>query len=849
MSNRSGHRDRLWLFLGFGFFSLSAEMVWMRLLSTILGSERISVYYTTAGFFLGVALGAWLLNGRIYASRSPLKWFGTCGVLAGAYTVMSPPLFHSLNDIILPGPTFIWALIILLPGSACFGGMFTAMMSMSDRQGGNTDSRRAGILYALETLGGAIGIFLLLFGIIPFFGVQAAASTSGVTGIVVGGLAIWRSRNNLQGGDVEGGHANNVIPGILLFLLGFIGLSLQVHLLNVLGQTLSNTVYTFGTALIIYLAGTSIGAGIQSRVCIGVSLPGLFMIYLAAVGIAGWGPVKLPGWVILDTKPEALSHIISRECIILSATFLPPAIVSGSLFVRLLAFYLKSHAGLGLAINSLGAALGPIVLVSFGHAVLGYTGTYFALLILIFLGAVLAVKREPLSSKKKWVGGLAIASAIFVLSPRNMDQVGVQNGWTEKARHQSLFGTVLVTEKQGLARLQLNHYLMGGQLGFGEARMGHLGLLTHPNPKRVLVLGMGSGVTAGAALAYEIEQLDVVDIVPELQNTLSAFDRFNNELASDQRVTIHSRDARSFLRESKETYDVIIADLFHPARDGASSLYAAEHYALIQSRLNAQGVFVQWLPLYQLSTRNLQSIMRTAQSVFPEIEGMLGLYNRDYALLGLVSAKSAPDYNVIRKTTGLGRTPSRYVDGPRDWASCFWLKSEDILRLSEGAFINSDLHPQLNFSALDILIREQSQLSRSNLDWLIENRSTPWHWKKKNSSDMRFKQYSEAATHYLSAEKLRQQESYEPQSLVDLYLSAYQASPEFKPVHGKLYGIARQQPLLADYIYPKMLSMHPMERKPYTLYLQHLKITGQGKRYGMVVQEYARRFGATDGLQ
>src|SRR5690606_30731787 len=108
-----------------------------------------------------------------------------------------------------------------------------------------------------------------------------------------------------------------------------------------------------------------------------------------------------------------------------------------------------------------------------------------------------------------------------------------------------------------------------------------------------------------------LRHVDAVELVPAVLEQLHHFADINGAVAEDDRVRLHAADARRFVAASAERYDVIVADLFHPGRDGAGNLYAREHFENVREHLASGGVFAQWLPLYQLDAPTLRVVMRT----------------------------------------------------------------------------------------------------------------------------------------------------------------------------------------------------------------------------------------------
>ena len=137
----------------------------------------------------------------------------------------------------------------------------------------------------------------------------------------------------------------------------------------------------------------------------------------------------------------------------------------------------------------------------------------------------------------------------------------------------------------------------------------HIPLLIHPKPQRILFLGMGTGITAGASLSHNVEQVDVVELVSTVIPAAKRyFSPWTNNLFSDQRVKIIADDARNFLLGSNQQYDIIVGDLFTPWHAGTGSLYTVEHFQQVKNHLAPAGHFAQWLPLYQLTHESFSTI-------------------------------------------------------------------------------------------------------------------------------------------------------------------------------------------------------------------------------------------------
>jgi spermidine synthase len=198
---------------------------------------------------------------------------------------------------------------------------------------------------------------------------------------------------------------------------------------------------------------------------------------------------------------------------------------------------------------------------------------------------------------------------------------------------------VAVVEDERHRSIVLNNfYLLGGTASTGDERQqGHLPLLLHPHPARVAFLGMGTGITAGAALLHPVERVVVLELVPEVVH--AAKDHFaeaNLGLAGDRRVEIRQEDARNYLAACGSAFDVIVGDLVVPWRPGESSLYALEHLQRARRALRPGGIFCQWLPLFQLSREQFEIALATFLDVFPHASLWRGDFLADQPALALV---------------------------------------------------------------------------------------------------------------------------------------------------------------------------------------------------------------------
>ena len=152
-----------------------------------------------------------------------------------------------------------------------------------------------------------------------------------------------------------------------------------------------------------------------------------------------------------------------------------------------------------------------------------------------------------------------------------------------------------------------------------QRMLAHLPALVHRDPRSVLVVGFGAGVTAGSFVPYPgLERLTICEIEPLIPKIVSKyFTRANNDVLNDKRTHVFYDDARSFILTTKEKYDIITSDPIHPWVKGAASLYTREYFEAVKAHLNPGGVVSQWVPLYESTLEAVKSEIATFLEVFP----------------------------------------------------------------------------------------------------------------------------------------------------------------------------------------------------------------------------------------
>lgn len=891
--------DRLLLLAFFlsGTAALGYEILWTRLLSLALGSETLGILGVLAGFFGGLAIGSWLLHDAARRARNPLRLFAILETVAALYAALSPFLLYALarrlpawlgpaagdNDTTLALVLALGvATLVLLPATLCMGATLAALVEARRRAlPEDDDGHGLGRLYAVNTAGATCGVLATVFWILPTLGMVGSAILLAALGLGAAGLAIvWgrraeRSEAPRADDRAAGSAARWAYP--FLALTGFAAVGLEVAGVHILAQILEDTVYTFAGALAMYLIGNAAGAALYATL-----LPFLkrfearkttaLLLFLQTVSIALAAIyLRLSPGVLEQLAPPGSSytrHLVS-ELVIAGWVFLTPTLVMGALFSHIVAQLASRGVGRAYALNTLGGTIAPFVFGLVALRGLGYAAAFYSAAA-IYGALLLYTVLAGWISRGRGFAAVAAAAVMLLIAPPSLVLIEVEPGWEVVAEEPSLYGLVRVTQpargpRSGQGpdmptdrRLQINrHFRMGGSLSFGEQRMGHLPLLLKPDARSVLFLGVGTGATLSAVRHYPLERVEAVEIVPEVLDLLPLFEHVNEGVADDPAIRFHAADARRYAAASRQRYDLIVGDLFHPARDGAGTLYSLQHFQTLADRLEDGGLLVQWLPLYQFDEANLKTVLRTFLEVFPDVHTMLGIYNVATPALALIGALEEGDLRLDLEHLETRLEKPVYerllMRDLRDTLASYMLDRQALERFAGEGPINTDLTPTVLFEAPKSAYEKRPDLQWGNLVALLPHRRLfPEGWVE--SEDPRravalrqqTEAFSRALTFYLQGEVLRAEApgGPPPDEALELYLRAFETAPEFTAVQAILWAVARRDPTRAETIFERVLARDPDNRRAHYERLGHLESIGDRDRFQSALQQARALFGA-----
>jgi spermidine synthase len=657
-------RPILLMFLASGCAALIYEIVWLHLLRLVIGASSLSVGIVLASFMGGMFAGSLAFARWVPRTRNPLRVYAVLELGIGACGLLMPLLLPIVRSVYSEtaghGPLGIAlraviAAILLLPPTAMMGATLPAVA----RRYPNTVAGHSSLagLYAANTLGAVVGCLVCGFVLLAIWDVWVATLVAVAINLIIAFAARQLAARGDSAPLVAAERAPQPAPAfvgvtqpntayfvyIAAALSGATALGAQVLWTRLLTLLFGATVYAFSIILAVFLGGLGIGAVFAARAIKNGIDPvrGLASTQLALVPALLWS-VGLLADVLPYSSPATLTPVYALHSLHLLRAIevmLPAAILWGMSFPFALAAVEHDDPGRATgrvyAANTMGSIAGSLV-VSFWT--IPRLGTHSSGQILIMVaavsGAVLIPRLLRIRSLMPQLGAavatLGIGAACAAIAPA-VSGVFLAHGrhiWSvdERDRYPYISEGAASTVAVHIAPDGSRHFHVSGRVEASsnaadmrlQRLLGHLSGLAHPDPKRVLVVGLGGGVTAGAlALHPEIERLVISEIEPRVAGAARLFSRENYHVLDDPRVEVVYDDARHFLATTDERFDVITSDPIHPWVRGNSVLFSREYYEIVKARLTPDGIATQWVPLYDTSEEAIKIQMRTFLGAFP----------------------------------------------------------------------------------------------------------------------------------------------------------------------------------------------------------------------------------------
>jgi spermidine synthase len=632
---------------------------------------------------------------------------------------------------------------------------------------------QVGRLYAFNTFGAVLGTYAAGFHLIPILGIRTTLHLAAVANLGIGALAVVFDRHLSQLGSLPARAASpsQVLPlpdsttsdhptgggRRLAVWLAVIGLGIsgaasmmyEVAWTRALALIIGSSTYAFSTMLVTFLAGLALGSYLFSRVAGRVRVnPFLFGGLQLSIGLTALVVTpffdRLPEvflWTFQISQSPGFMKAIQFTISAL-AMFLP-TLFMGATFPCVVQIASKE-------LDRVGQDVGRIYFVNTGGAIAGTVLAGFLLIptwgleatlkLAVSLNLFLALALFVASTEViRWRRGAAalvpllLLVVLFVSPP--WDARAMASGAHIYGRgYFALLGkadfrqaiasfnrllyykdgisaTVSVHQEGGFVFLKVNGKTDASNRGDMHTQLmsGHIPFFYHPTARSALVLGLGSGVTAGAVALHPVERIDVLEIEPAVVEAAAFFAKENRDVLKNPKVKLSIADGRNFLLASQEKYDVIISEPSNPWMRGIGNLFSLEFYELVARRLAPKGIVCQWIHIYGLFPEDLKMVIKTFRSVFPHTL----VWNTTAGDLLLVGSKEplTLDYDNLQSRynalPGVREDMARLgLNSPLALLADFVLPEEDTALFAQHALVNTDDLPLLEFSAPNSLYLE-----------------------------------------------------------------------------------------------------------------------------------------------
>jgi spermidine synthase len=693
-----------------GATGLIDQLCFSKYLSYIVGSTAYAVSAVLAAFMTGLAIGAhWGGKASLRVVR-PLRAYGLLELIVAAAVAATPLAFHLLTPLYanlarsmpnsllaLSALRWLTALGLVVIPTMAMGATLPLLSRSFDTGEASAHAaalreRRLGALYAINTLGGAVGALAAAYLILPVLGVDGTVFASAAGSALVAVLALtFGARVVVSTSSAEASEERASEPTaherrplfFLAFVSGALVFAAEVVFTHLLALIIGNSAYAFGLILAAFLSCLFLGASRASsarRRFGDASLP----LGLAASGLGL--ALSLPLWdklpYFFDNTGEVLTSFAAREATRGVAAFLMlflPTTLMGLTFPLLLqraAGYANVGAWVGrlTAVNTLGAVLGALLT---GYVFLPWLGSQRALLAIALCFALAAsfvvgwagAKRRPVILMG---AGATLLLALF--SPRwdlamltsgtNVYFDGYHAPDKILMMREDVHGGVTTVTDTGGVRTLLTNGKFQGNTGWemnAQRFFAHYPSLFVKEYRDLLVIGLGTGTTLGTLAGYPWQKIDVAEISPSILFAAKTyFTGPNLGAIDDPRVTIHHADGRNFVLVQEQKYDLISMELTSVWFAGASSLYSREFYQLIHERMKPGAVFQQWVQLHHVRPRDFATILNTLRHQFAHVTLFFG------GGQGILVASDAPLVASKARVQALERTPQVAATIPRE---------------------------------------------------------------------------------------------------------------------------------------------------------------------------------------
>jgi len=603
--------------------ALVYQVVWTRETALLAGSQIEAISAVLVAFFAGLALGARGLGPRADRARRPLRLYGALEIAAGLLAAGSIPLLRALGELGWPPPaTLALASAAVFAPTWALGGTLPALLRGA-LGAGQPAARCAGLLLAANTAGSVAGVALAVW-LVPGLGLRATAWLAaglsigvGLAALLLGGRGAAPAQTSAEPPPRALARSGPALAAAAL--AGVATLAYEVLAARMAMLRLGSSLLAWGAVLVLYLIGLAAGNAAFARRAAASASPAreLGWVEVAAAAAIALGLAAI-------APPIGTGALGPGELLAVALAALPPAFLMGGAFpyfVRLAAGGARVGAEFGRvsACNTAGGIAGALLAPFALIPAFGLVGAGLACAgLLAALGAALVGLGSPAGPGRWLRPGLvlgAAAAVALVPAPRPATSAHVLYLAHDRQASVAVLGS---GDRRDLVVDGDPEASTAGDARATEELLARLPLLLHPRPRSFLELGLGSGITLGAAARFPLDRIDCVEIAPAVLGAAALFAPENANVLERDGVRIELGDARVFLLRRRRSYDVVVANTVHPWSVGATGLYSREYFERLAGALRPGGIAAQWVPTERIDAASVAAILRTFFAVFGE---------------------------------------------------------------------------------------------------------------------------------------------------------------------------------------------------------------------------------------
>lgn len=650
---------------------------------------------------------------------------------------------------------FLALALVLLPPTTFMGATLPVLSKRTaddpSRVGG-----QVGTLYAINTLGAVLGTALAGFVLLPTFGVRATTILCAVSNVVLGltAMLLGRGDRSRDPGPVsrpaerQRWRARGATALSIIAVSGFAAMTLEVAWTRGLALVFGSSVYAFALMLVAFLIGLGTGSAAVSALLRkrGTRSPGaLLALCLVVAGFGSFATTyvlqSLPGLFARIFFATSLppAPLFATQLLLGLLLMFPTTFALGGVFPAVLQAYARGlddvagAVGRAYAANTAGTIAGSLAAGFVLVPKLGLVDTLtLAAAVQVGLAGAAVLALIDIEPRRRWVPASALLGcvlAFFAVRPEwdflkmnsgvffNLQDAKPGTDWSSYLGtlrrntrvvlgREGLIASVLVADDipSGGRFLAVNGKIEASSNTDLETQLmiAHLPLLIHDDPRDVLVVGLASGISVGAAAAHRVESIRVLEVEGLMIEAARLFSESNGAVLDDPRVAVSINDARNELMYDPRTYDVIISEPSNPWMTVASNLFTREFFLEAKRRIRPGGIFCQWVQLYCLRPDDLQAVIAAFHSAFPNVLVFGTQTDVDLVLLGTDDPIRFDLEKLDRRmrdlpvAMSLGRVGAR---SPLDLVTLFRVGDREVPALVDRGTVNTDDNGKVEFSA------------------------------------------------------------------------------------------------------------------------------------------------------